>query len=70
MRPDGTHVHQLTPWRLDGDTADLSPATHGPTKDLVAFETFGHGAPEGAQSDVATVPATCGSLADCTSKIR
>jgi Tol biopolymer transport system component len=70
MRPDGTHVRQLTPWRLDADTADLSLATHGPTKDLVAFETFGHGAPEGAQSDVATVPATCGSLADCTSKIR
>ena len=70
MRPDGTHVRQLTPWRLDGDTADLSLATHGPTKDLVAFETFGHGAPPGARSDVATVPATCGSLADCTSKLR
>ena len=70
MRPDGTHVRQLTPWRLDADTSDLSMATHGSTKDLVAFETFGHGAPEGAQSDVATVPASCGSLADCTSKIR
>jgi hypothetical protein len=22
--PDGTHVHQLTPWRLDADTSDLS----------------------------------------------
>jgi Tol biopolymer transport system component len=70
MRPDGSHVRRLTPWRLDADTPDLSQAPHGPTKDLVAFETFGHGAPEGAQSDVATVPATCASLADCTRKIR
>jgi Tol biopolymer transport system component len=70
MRPDGSHVHQLTPWRLDGDVADVSPATYGPTKDLVVFETFGQGPPEGAQQDIATVPATCGSLADCTSKIR
>jgi Tol biopolymer transport system component len=70
MRPDGSHVRQLTPWRLDGDVADLSLATHGPTKDLVVFETFGQGPPEGAEQDIATVPATCGSLADCTSKIR
>jgi hypothetical protein len=56
--------------RLEADTADLSPATHGPTKDLVAFETFGHGPPEGAQPDVATAPATWASMADCTGKIR
>ena len=41
-----------------------------PTKDLVVFETFGHGPPEGSQQDIATVPATCFPLADCTSKIR
>ena len=34
------------------------------------FETFGHGPPEGSQQDIATVPATCFPLADCTSKIR
>jgi hypothetical protein len=36
----------------------------------VAFETFGHGPPEGQVGDVATVPVDCGSLASCTSKIR
>jgi Tol biopolymer transport system component len=70
MRPDGSQVRQLTPWRLDADVADVSPATHGPTKDLVVFETFGQGPPEGSEQDIATVPATCGSLADCTSKIH
>jgi hypothetical protein len=55
---------------LGGDLADVSPATHGPTKDLVVFETFGTGPPEGSQQDIATVPATCFPLADCTSKIR
>lgn len=70
MRPDGSQVRQLTPWRLGGDLADVSPATHGPTKDLVVFETFGTGPPEGSQQDIATVPATCFPLADCTSKIR
>jgi hypothetical protein len=70
MRPDSSHVRQLTPWRLDADLPDVSPATHGPTKDLVVFETFGHGPPEGSQQDVATVPATCFPLADCASKLR
>ena len=70
MRPDGSQVRQLTPWRLDADLPDVSLATHGPTKDLVVFETFGHGPPEGSQQDIATVPATCFPLADCTSKIR
>ena len=57
MRPDGSQVRQLTPWRLDADLPDVSLATHGPTKDLVVFETFGHGPPEGSQQDIATVPA-------------
>ena len=70
MRPDGSDVRQLTPWQLDADIPDLSPATHGPTKDLVVFETFGHGPPDGSQQDIATVPATCRPLAACTREIR
>lgn len=70
MRPDGTGVRQLTPWALNADVPDLSQAAHGPTKDLVAFETFGSGAPAGAEPNVATVPASCASLAACTRQIR
>jgi len=70
MRPDGTDVRQLTPWSLDADVPDLSQASHGPTRDLVAFETYGHGAPKGAEQDIATVPASCPSLAACTKQIR
>ena len=71
LRADGTHPHQLTPWSLDADLPRVSPATSGPSRDLVVFETYGRGAPEGASVDqqVATVPATCRSVADCTSKI-
>jgi Tol biopolymer transport system component len=64
MDPDGTNVRQLTPWELGADLPDLSVATRGPTKDLVVFETFGH-----PPLDVATVPATCTTLEDCSSKI-
>jgi Tol biopolymer transport system component len=70
MRPDGSQVRRLTPWRLDADVADLSLAAHGPTKDLVVFETFAHGPPKGAQQDIATVPATCHPLAACIRDIR
>jgi Tol biopolymer transport system component len=70
MDADGSHIRQLTPWELDGDLPDLSPATHGATKDLVVFETFGHGAPDGKAQDIATVPATCTSLNDCASQTR
>ena len=70
MRPDGSGVRQLTPWRLDADIPDLSLAAHGPTKDLVVFETFGHGPPKGSQQDIATVPATCHPLAACIREIR
>jgi len=69
MRPNGTGIRQLTPWKLDADLPDLSPATSGPTKDLVVFETFGHGAEPPETQKVATVPATCTSMPDCTSKI-
>jgi len=70
MRPDGSHVRRLTPWRLDADVPDLSLAAHGPTKDLVVFETFAHGPPKGAQNNIATVPATCHPLAACIRDIR
>jgi hypothetical protein len=70
MRPDASAVRQLTPWRLDADVPDLSLAAHGPTKDLVVFETFGQGAPKGSQQDIATVPATCHPLAACIREIR
>jgi Tol biopolymer transport system component len=70
MRPDGSHVQRLTPWRLNADVPDLSLAAHGPTKDLVVFETFAHGPPKGAQSNIATVPATCHPLAACLRDIR
>lgn len=66
MDADGGNVRQLTPWELDADVSDLSQARSGPTKDLVVFETYGHG---GNSQDIATVPATCTSLADCTSRI-
>jgi Tol biopolymer transport system component len=70
MRPDGSDVRQLTPWRLDADVPDLSLAAHGPTKDLVVFETFGQGAPKGSEQDIATIPATCHPLAVCIGEIR
>jgi TolB protein len=57
-------VRQLTPWELDADTQDVS------SRGVIAFETFGHGPPEGQSENVATVPVDCGSLAACTRKIR
>lgn len=69
MSADGTDVRRLTPWRIDADLADLSPATGGPTRDLVVFETYGHGAPEGKTPNIATVPATCASLSACRKRI-
>lgn len=64
--------HQLTPWELEAELPVVSPAEPGPTADLVVFETFGHGAREGATvgQRIATVPATCGSLDECASQIR
>jgi Tol biopolymer transport system component len=71
MDADGTDVRRLTPWRLQADLADLSPATSGPTKDLVAFETYGHGeTPEGKSQNIATVPSTCTSVSDCREQTR
>ena len=70
MRRDGSGVHQLTPWRLAADVPDLSLATHGATRNLVVFETFGSGPPKGSEQDIATVPATCHPLAACVREIR
>jgi hypothetical protein len=70
MRRDGSGVHQLTPWRLAADVPDLSLATHGATRNLVVFETFGSGPPKGSNQNIATVPATCHPLAACVREIR
>jgi Tol biopolymer transport system component len=67
MRPNGTGVRQLTPWEIDADITDLSQARRGPTRDRVVFETYGHG---GQAQNIATVPATCPTLATCTARIR
>jgi Tol biopolymer transport system component len=71
MDMDGSNLRQLTPWELNADTPDLSQATSGPTRDLVVFETYGHGdVPPGSVGDVATVPSTCLTVESCTSAIR
>jgi Tol biopolymer transport system component len=66
----GTHVRRLTPWAVDADLPFVSPARTGPTRDLVVFETFGHGPPDGTSSAIATVPATCRSESECAEQIR
>jgi Tol biopolymer transport system component len=58
------HARQLTPWSLAAEHPD--PSSRG----LVAFETFGHGIPEGRSQDIATVPVDCASLVACTGQIR
>jgi hypothetical protein len=60
----------LTPWSIGADLPDISPATHGPTKDLVVFETDGSGAPDEPSAAIATVPATCRDQADCARRIQ
>jgi Tol biopolymer transport system component len=70
MSADGSGVRRLTPWRLDADLPDLSLATSGPTKDLIVFETYGMGAPEGKNQNIATVPSTCASVSDCRNQIK
>ena len=69
MNPDGIDMRQLTPWELDADVPGISPVDNGPTRDLVVFETFGHGANPPETQKIATVPATCTSVTDCTNKI-
>jgi Tol biopolymer transport system component len=67
MSLDASHVQQLTPFGPAGNFFDISPAQSGPTKDLLVFDTFREGE---TSLDIATVPTTCRSLADCTSRIR
>ena len=66
----GGSERQLTPWAISADVNDLSTARRGPTKDVLVFDSYGRGDPDATFVDLATVPATCTSLADCTSKIR
>lgn len=63
-------LRQLTPYGLNAEVNDLSTAEHGRTKDLLVFESYGRGDPSRTFADIATVPTTCRSLADCTSKIH
>jgi Tol biopolymer transport system component len=70
MNADGSNVHRLTPWRLGADVIDLSPATSGPTENLIVFETYGFGPPNGKSQNVATVPSNCGSVSECRKRIR
>ncbi|MCY1138341.1 hypothetical protein OWR29_10060 [Actinoplanes sp. Pm04-4] len=60
-------VRQLTSWSVPAESADLSPARRGPTKDLVVFQI---GRPGTDVLDIATVPATCRDEADCMSKVK
>jgi TolB protein len=69
LRPNGTGLAQLTPWELNADLPHPSPATSGPTRGLVVFQTFGKGNPTGTSRDLATVPVTCTSLAACTAAV-
>ncbi len=69
MSPAGRHVRQLTPWLMALNVYDLSTARGGRTEDLLVFDSRRND-PDNTFVDLATVPATCTSLPDCTSKIR
>jgi Tol biopolymer transport system component len=69
MSPSGRHVRELTPWDVEVNVYDLSTARSGRTKDLLVFDTT-RTVPDATFVDLATVPATCTSVPDCTSKIR
>jgi Tol biopolymer transport system component len=70
-RLDGSHAQQLTPWDISAaEVYDLSTAASGPTKDLIVFESYGRGDFDATFADIATVPATCRSLAVCTARIH
>ena len=67
--PTGATRTSSPPYALNAEVNDLSTARRGPTKDLLVFESFGRGDPDKTFVDIATVPTSCGSLTDCTSKI-
>lgn len=68
MTVNGTAVRQLTAWALSADRPSVSPARHGRTAGLVAFETFGGAQPR--PGDIALLPLMCRSLAACTRATR
>lgn len=72
LNADGTHPHQLTPYSINADLPQASPARSGPSAGLVVFETFGSGVPDDATEgpSIATVPTNCGSIASCTAQIH
>lgn len=70
MNADGSNVRRLTPWSLDADELFVSPARTGPSEDLVVFETYGHGPPDGVAQAIATVSATSRCGDHCASHIR
>jgi Tol biopolymer transport system component len=72
LNSDGTHPHQLTPYSINADLPQASPARSGPSAGLVVFETFGSGVPDDATEgpSIATVPANCGSIAACSAQIH
>ncbi len=70
MNADGSNVRRLTPWSLDADTLSVSPARTGPSEDLVVFETYGNGAPDGVAPAIATVSARSRCGDGCASHIR
>jgi Tol biopolymer transport system component len=66
---DRRPAKQLTDWSLGADEPDYSPVRSGPTKDLLVFGTF-QGPEPGPFGDIATLPAFCHPLTDCTSAAR
>jgi Tol biopolymer transport system component len=68
MNVNGTGVQQLTAWTLNADRPSVSPARHGVTAGLVAFETFGGAQPR--PGDIALLPLMCRSLTACTRATR
>lgn len=65
MDRDRHLLQRLTPWRLRAEVYDLSTAAHGPTSDLIVFESYGRGTSEESFVDLATVPADCPSARAC-----
>ncbi len=70
MNLDGTHIRRLTPWSLDADELSVSPARAGSSRDLVVFETYGHGAPDGKAQAIATVSAESHCGQGCADHVR